>query len=171
MPQEQGSFVTSSTGISFHFCHCFTCKSSTDLSSNSSLLILVSLSFLDRTNIGNAKLFSLQKDLGMSEVWPKSIQYNTALALFFPFYVAAEIPSNMMMKRMRPSQWLTIIMLYVPSIPDCQYIPNIIHSGWSICTICLGLVKNYTGLLIVRAVLGVCEGGLFPGVTYYITMW
>jgi hypothetical protein len=73
------------------------------------------LSFLDRTNIGNAKLFRLQEDLGMPTKGPGSLQYNTALAVFFPFYVAAEIPSNMMMKRLRPSLWLTIIMLSVSS--------------------------------------------------------
>ena len=47
---------------------------------------------------------------------PGSLQYNIALAVFFPFYVAAEIPSNMMMKRLRPSLWLTIIMLSVFSL-------------------------------------------------------
>ena len=35
----------------------------------------------------------------------------------------------------------------------------------------MGLVKNYTGLLIARMALGLCEGGLFPGVTFYITLW
>ncbi|KAH6677081.1 major facilitator superfamily domain-containing protein [Halenospora varia] len=118
------------------------------------LSLLYLLSFLDRTNIGNAKLFNLQKDLHMPTTGPKAIQYNAALAIFFPFYVAAEIPSNMMMKRLRPSLWLTIIMV-----------------AWAICTICMGFVKDFTGLMVVRAFLGVCEGGLFPGVTYYITMW
>ncbi|KAG9240378.1 major facilitator superfamily domain-containing protein [Calycina marina] len=118
------------------------------------LALLYLLSFLDRTNIGNAKLFKLQEDLHMPTKGPGSLQYNTALAVFFPFYVAAEIPSNMMMKRLRPSLWLTIIMI-----------------GWSVCTIAMGFVKNFHGLLAVRIFLGICEGGLFPGVTYYITMW
>lgn len=30
----------------------------------------------------------------------------------------------------------------------------------------MGIVQNYTGLLVVRAFLGTAEGGLFPGVTY-----
>lgn len=34
-----------------------------------------------------------------------------------------------------------------------------------------GFVKNYSGLLATRAFLGVFEGGLFPGVNYYITRW
>jgi MFS family permease len=35
----------------------------------------------------------------------------------------------------------------------------------------MGFVHNYHGLLAARVFLGLCEGGLFPGVTYYITMW
>jgi MFS family permease len=123
-------------------------------SSHPSLSVLTfhfSLSFLDRTNIGNARLFSLEKDLGIDE---NSLLYNICLSLFFPFYVAAEIPSNMMMKRFRPSVWLTIIMV-----------------GWAIVVIGMGFVTNFTTLLITRILLGICEGGLFPGVTYYITMW
>ena len=109
------------------------------------------LSFLDRTNIGNAKLGTLEEDIGMTK---GSIQYNVALAVFFPFYVAAEIPSNIMMKKLRPSVWLTIIMV-----------------AWAIVMICMGFISNFSGLLVTRIFLGVAEGGLFPGVAYYITMW
>lgn len=35
----------------------------------------------------------------------------------------------------------------------------------------MGLVHNYAGLLAVRMALGLAEGGLFPGVTFYITLW
>jgi hypothetical protein len=49
------------------------------------LALLYLLSFLDRTNIGNARLFGLEKSLGMD---PNSLQYNTALSVFFPWYVA-----------------------------------------------------------------------------------
>jgi len=36
--------------------------------------------------------------------------------------------------------------------------------AWGIVTMCLGFVKNYTGFMIVRAVLGLTEGGLLPGI-------
>jgi hypothetical protein len=42
---------------------------------------------------------------------------------------------------------------------------------WGTCTVCLGVVENYHGLLIVRIFLGVAEAGLYPGVAYYLTMW
>ncbi|KAK8083792.1 hypothetical protein PG996_002573 [Apiospora saccharicola] len=107
------------------------------------------LCFLDRTNIGNARLDKLEQDLGL-----QGLQYNDCLAILFPFYIAAEIPSNIMLKRLRPSVWLTFIMV-----------------AWSACMICQGFVKDYSGLMATRVFLGVFEGGLFPGVNYYITQW
>ncbi|RVX69314.1 hypothetical protein B0A52_06908 [Exophiala mesophila] len=113
------------------------------------LSLLYLLSFLDRTNIGNARLAGLEKDLGMS-----GLDYNVALAVFFPFYVLVEPISNLMLKKTRPSLWIPFIMVW-----------------WGIVTTLMGLVHNYTGLLVARAALGITEGGLFPGVTYYITLW
>ncbi len=110
------------------------------------LALLYLLSFLDRTNIGNARLDTLEKDLGLDA---DRLQYNDALAIFFPFYVAAEIPSNMAMKRFRPSIWIPSIMV-----------------AWAICTTLMGIVHNYPGLMACRSALGIAEGGLFPGITY-----
>jgi len=60
----------------------------------------------------------------------------------------------MMMKKTRPSVWIPTIMV-----------------AWGITCTLMGLVKNYPGLLAARAALGIAEGGLFPGVSFYITMW
>ena len=100
------------------------------------LAFLYLLSFLDRTNIGNARLAGLEKSLHM-----KGLDYNIALAIFFPFYVAAEIPSNLMMKKSRPAIWIPTIML-----------------AWGICCTAMGFVHNFGGLLGARAALGVAEG-------------
>ncbi len=48
------------------------------------LILLVLCSFLDRTNVGNAKLYSLEADLGMANA-----QYNQGLAAFYPLYIAS----------------------------------------------------------------------------------
>ncbi|QDS72837.1 hypothetical protein FKW77_006964 [Venturia effusa] len=113
------------------------------------LSLLYLLSFLDRSNIGNAKLAGLTTTLSL-----KGLQFNNALAIFFPFYVLAEVPSNLMMKLTRPSIWIPIIMV-----------------TWGLVCTMMGLVKNYQGLMAARVFLGLAEGGLFPGVTFYITMW
>ena len=60
----------------------------------------------------------------------------------------------MMMKRARPSIWIPTIKV-----------------AWAICCILMGLVHNFAGLLAARAALGIAEGGLFPGITFYITLW
>jgi len=36
---------------------------------------------------------------------------------------------------------------------------------------CMGLVKNYSGLMAVRWFLGLTEAGLFPGVSYFLSCW
>jgi MFS family permease len=60
----------------------------------------------------------------------------------------------MIRKRIRPSHWLTIIMV-------C----------WSAVMIGQGFVRNYGGMMATRALLGWFEGGLFPGVAYFISGW
>jgi hypothetical protein len=98
---------------------------------------MYSLCFLDRTNIRNARLDHLEQDLKLL-----GLQYNYCLAVLFPLYITAEIPSNIMMKRTRPSIWLTFIMFF-----------------WSLAVILQGFVKNYSGLTATRVFLGVIRRG------------
>lgn len=112
-----------------------------------SLLYLVS--FLDRTNIGNAKLVGLQTDLNMTNA-----QYNATLTIFFVSYSVFEPATNVLLKRLRPSIFIPLIMM-----------------AWGICMTCMGFVKNYHGLMAVRWFLGLSEAGLFPGVGYFLSCW
>lgn len=65
------------------------------------IAILYFLAFLDRVNIGNARLFGLEADTGLT-----GNQYNIALLLFFVPYILFEVPSNLILKRMKPRIWL-----------------------------------------------------------------
>lgn len=65
------------------------------------LTLLYLLSNLDRGNIGNAKIEGLTEDLNMT-----GNDYNIALTVFFFTYAAFEVPSNMLLKKFRPSIWL-----------------------------------------------------------------
>ncbi|KAL5121951.1 hypothetical protein ACEQ8H_000167 [Pleosporales sp. CAS-2024a] len=113
------------------------------------LSFLYLISFLDRTNIGNAKLDGLQKDLHMT-----NSQYNLSLTIFFISYSVFEPLTNVLLKKLRPSVFLPIIMVL-----------------WGICMTCMGLVHNWAGLMTARWWLGVAEAGLFPGVNYYLSCW
>ncbi|KAL9578288.1 MAG: hypothetical protein Q9212_005813 [Teloschistes hypoglaucus] len=113
------------------------------------LALLYLLSFLDRGNIGNAKIEGLVEDLNMT-----GPQYNWTLTVFFFTYCICEVPSNLLLKRLRPSIWLPSIMV-----------------AWGTVMTLMGIVQDFKGLLIARLFLGVAEAGLYPGVAYYITMW
>ncbi|KAJ5194300.1 Major facilitator superfamily domain general substrate transporter [Penicillium cf. griseofulvum] len=112
-----------------------------------SLLYLVS--FLDRTNIGNAKLVGLQTDLNMTNA-----QYNATLTIFFVSYSVFEPATNVLLKRLRPSIFIPLIMM-----------------AWGLCMTFMGFVTNYSGLMAVRWFLGLSEAGLFPGVGYFLSCW
>jgi sugar phosphate permease len=113
------------------------------------LALLYLLSFLDRGNIGNAKIQGLDTDLKLT-----GSKYNWCLTIFFFSYAAFEVPSNLLLKKLRPSIWLPTIMV-----------------AWGLVMTLMGLVTSYRGLLAARFFLGVTEAGLFPGVAYYITLW
>lgn len=69
------------------------------------LTLLFMFAFLDRINIGNARLMGLEKDLGMT-----GHEYNVALFVLFIPYILFEVPSNMVLKKVKPSWWLSGIM-------------------------------------------------------------
>jgi hypothetical protein len=51
----------------------------------------------DRVNISNANVFGLSTELGL-----KKTEFNAALVIFFVPYVLFEIPSNLLLKKLRP---------------------------------------------------------------------
>jgi len=79
-------------------------------------------------------------------------QYNWCLTIFFFTYAAFEVPSNLLLKKLRPSRWLPLIMV-----------------AWGTVMTLMGIVQNYHGLLVARLFLGVAEAGLFPGVAVSIS--
>jgi len=113
------------------------------------LSFLYFLAFLDRTSIGNAKLYHMETDLHLTDT-----QYLICLTVFFFSYAIFEVPSNVFLKRLRPSIWLSLSMFL-----------------WGIMMTVQGLVHNYGGLLGMRWMLGMFEAGLFPGVNYYLSCW
>lgn len=111
--------------------------------------VLYLLSFLDRTNIGNAKIEGLPEDLGLV-----GNQFNMALLIFFVFYAVLEVPSNIILHRVKPN-------IYIPTTMVL----------WSIVMTLMGTVKNYDQLLATRALLGIFEAPLYPGISYLLSMY
>ncbi|RPD74212.1 MFS general substrate transporter [Lentinus tigrinus ALCF2SS1-7] len=113
------------------------------------------LCFIDRFNIGNAKILnsdtgdSLQQSLRLSET-----QYLIALMVFFVAYTIFETPSNYLLKKYRPSRWFAFLMV-----------------TWGVMTMLIAATRNYAGLIVTRFLLGTFEAGLFPGIVYCLTFW
>ncbi|CAG5148379.1 uncharacterized protein ALTATR162_LOCUS2192 [Alternaria atra] len=116
------------------------------------LFLLFLLAFLDRVNIGNARIQGLVEDLDMTG--PLAYRYNIALFIFFVPYILFEVPSNLILKKLKPSTWLSLIMVL-----------------WGVSTVGMGLVNNFEGLVAMRILLGFFEAGLFPGCVYLISMY
>lgn len=113
------------------------------------VMLLYLCSFLDRVNIGNARLYGMEPDLDL-----KGNRYQTAVSMLFVTYILAEIPSNLVIKKFRPSRWLAFITV-----------------GWGIVATLTGVAQSYAGLIVCRLMLGALEGGLFPGCAVYLTLF
>lgn len=113
------------------------------------VMLLYLFSFLDRVNIGNARLYGMEKDLGLV-----GNQYQLAVSILFVTYTLSEVPSNLVLKKFTPSRWLAFITV-----------------GWGIVATMTGLVNSLGSLLACRLLLGAFEGGLFPGLAVYLTFF
>ncbi|KAL2107986.1 hypothetical protein VUR80DRAFT_4427 [Thermomyces stellatus] len=111
--------------------------------------LLYLLSFLDRSNVGNAKIEGLTEDIHIT-----GNEYLTGLTVYFVGYVLFEIPCNIILKKTTPRIWLPMLTV-----------------AWGLVATLMGLVENLAGFLVSRFFLGMTESGLFPGVVYYFSMW
>ncbi|PAV20618.1 MFS general substrate transporter [Pyrrhoderma noxium] len=111
------------------------------------MTIFYLLSFLDRANIGNARVAGLQKDLGLTDR-----QYQICITVLYVPYIIAELPSNLLLRRLGPN-------LVMPSILTI----------WGMVCALQGVVTTFQGLATVRAFLGLVEGPMFPGIVLYLS--
>lgn len=89
----------------------------------------------------------MQKDLGITDH-----QYQTAITVTYVPYIAAELPSNLILKKVGPRILLPFLCV-----------------TWGIVTTLQSLIHNSEGLLACRFFLGLMEGGLFPGIVLYLS--
>jgi MFS family permease len=108
------------------------------------------LAFIDRSNIGNARIDGLSADLNLST----GLKFNTALTIYYVSYICVGIPSNWLIKRVGAG----------------YYLPSLVI-GWGIVSIGTGFVRTYQDLLAVRFLLGIFEGGLLGGMVLYLSMF
>ncbi|KAI9272440.1 major facilitator superfamily domain-containing protein [Sporodiniella umbellata] len=111
------------------------------------LCLFYFMDYLDRANIGNASLAGIKDDLHLS-----SNQFSLIISIFYITYLIFEVPSNIILKRVGATNWLSSIMVV-----------------WGAITLAVGFTKSFEGLLVCRIILGAAESGYAPGIIYILS--
>ena len=112
------------------------------------LFVCYFFAFLDRVNVGFAKLHMLS-DLHLSEA-----AYGLGAGIFFIGYFLFEVPSNLILHRVGARLWIARIMV-----------------TWGIVSTAMAFVTSPAMFYVLRFLLGVAEAGFFPGIILYLTYW
>ncbi|CZT03211.1 related to putative tartrate transporter [Rhynchosporium graminicola] len=117
--------------------------------------VMYAVKNIDSSNVSNARImdkgtpYNIMTELKMTEN-----QYNLVTTMYFIPYILAEVPSNLLLKKVRPSVWQARIMI-----------------SWSVVLLCHAAVANRQGLYTVRFFLGLFEAGLWPGIVLHLCYW
>ncbi|OHE97193.1 major facilitator superfamily transporter [Colletotrichum orchidophilum] len=108
-----------------------------------------------RSNIGIAQTMNAAQghDL-MSVLGLTAKDTSTALALFYVAYVIFDCPSNLVMAKLSPRIWMARIVIATGIIGTCF---AAVQSAWSV--------------KLLRFLLGVVIAGMWPGMSYYLTLF
>lgn len=104
---------------------------------------------LNRRNINRAISDNMLEELGMD-----TNDFNTGQTIFLLSFLAAELPSGLISKKVGPDRWIPIII-----------------SAWSIVSAAQVGLTNRAGYFAVRCLLGILMGGFLPDTILYITYW
>jgi sugar phosphate permease len=111
-------------------------------------IVVYIISFMDRTNISFA-FSGMGHDLHIS-----SAEQGLAGGIFFIGYLILQIPGGHLAERWSAKKFVAIMILI-----------------WGVLAVASGLVHSYAQLLVVRFLLGVAEGGIWPAILVLISHW
>ncbi|KAI9733920.1 MAG: hypothetical protein M1834_002575 [Cirrosporium novae-zelandiae] len=106
------------------------------------------LSFLDRSNIGNAEIAGMKEDLNLH-----GDRYEWLLTIFYISYIIFE-PLVLMFKILPPSYWATFVVF-----------------GWGLIATLQCVVQSWEGEMVCRFFLGAVEAGFGPGIPYLLSFF
>ncbi|MCW2240481.1 MFS transporter [Azospirillum canadense] len=112
------------------------------------LLLCYVLAYLDRVNIGFAKL-AMQSEAGIGDA-----VYGLGAGIFFVGYFLFEVPSNLLQTRIGVRRTISRIMVL-----------------WGCCSVAMIFVRGPYSFYTLRFLLGVFEAGFAPGMLLYLTLW
>ncbi|KAJ5138446.1 uncharacterized protein N7515_003294 [Penicillium bovifimosum] len=121
----------------------------------SAFWILYFLCSAIRSNVGLAQTMNTDAGHDLASVLNLTPhQISTGLALFYVCYVIFDLPSNLIMTRLSPHVWMSRIVISVGLIGSC-----------------LAAMKAAWSFYLLRLLLGIVTAGMWPGMTYYLTLF
>lgn len=112
------------------------------------VFLLYIVSYLDRANVGFAKL-RMAEDLQFSEE-----VFGFGIGIFFIGYLILEIPGALLVERWSAKRWFARILI-----------------TWGFISALTAFVETPMQFYLARFALGVAEAGFFPGIIVYFTHW
>jgi MFS family permease len=84
--------------------------------------------------------------------------------IFYLSYLLFEFPQNLALQRFPVGKWIRYVFLAVPLMyPKHISSTSINIFVWGIAVACMAACKNFTGLFVLRFILGICEGSITAG--------
>ncbi len=120
------------------------------------LMFIYLLAYLDRANVGVAKL-GMQGDLGFSDT-----VIGFGAGIFFLGYLLLDLPGSLIVERWSARKWIARIMVSWGLVAALMGLLG---------TPAFGFLRPVTQFYALRLMLGIAEAGFFPGAIVYLSHW
>ncbi|KAJ3552699.1 hypothetical protein NM688_g4016 [Phlebia brevispora] len=114
--------------------------------------ILYLFAYLDRSNLGNARLQGLPQDTLGGD--PTGKLFDWVNSAFFFSYILCQVPATVASKLFPPRLWLGGAAI-----------------GWGLSSTLMSTGFDFAGLIVARVSLGVFEACFGPGIPLYMSLW
>ncbi|KAJ5888320.1 hypothetical protein N7495_008361 [Penicillium taxi] len=113
------------------------------------LCVTYALQSIDKTTLGYAAVFGLQKDLNL-----KGTEYSWLGSIFYLGYLVWELPTSVMLQKLPINYFMSATVII-----------------WGIVLMCHGAAFNFAGEAAARTFLGVFESSINPGTMLFFSMY
>ncbi|EJU04331.1 MFS general substrate transporter [Dacryopinax primogenitus] len=114
------------------------------------LMLVYFLGYLDRANLGNARIMGLPDDILDGD--PTGVKFALINTAFYFAYITFQLPATIMGKKFSQNFWL-----------------GVAATGWGFCCAMQALTYNFANMFIARFLVGLFESMFSPNISLYFT--